>query len=438
MQNKKQKPLTIKKTLFVFFTILLSLFILELALRLNGYLHLRFTYPSKAIQKKSGEFNVLCLGDSFTQGFGALAGYSYPEQLAQLLNEHPGYKNRFNVYKEFRINSSSILKYLNRDIEKYKPVFIIIMTGCNDKWSLENCTYFDLENSNFLTKINIWLGSSNVYKLIKISLLNAKGLLSKSVPWFKQSSVPYTEVIYGGQIFKNSAAKEHFELGELSLITNNIDLALREYKIVEQLEPEHTWVNFRLAYIYFQVFKDKELGIKYALRSLAHGDSSIVDHIFMLMYDNIADELEMDTVIADLEKVIRTYYYDKQRTKALKNLKLLFSFYKNDKKVARIIGYNLDEIMKIIRPYRINVVLMQLPVFTPWARETIEKKAYLFRVPLIDNFEIIEKRLKDTKIKREDLFAKDGHCNAKGYSIVAENVYDSLLKNRIIDDVISK
>jgi hypothetical protein len=120
MQNSKPKSSGIKRTLFVFFTILLALFVLELALRLGGYVYLRLKYPSLTVQRKSNEYSILCLGYSFTQGFGAPKGYSYPEQLAKLLNDNPGHKNKFNVYKEFYINSSTILRYLNKDIERYR------------------------------------------------------------------------------------------------------------------------------------------------------------------------------------------------------------------------------------------------------------------------------------------------------------------------------
>jgi hypothetical protein len=93
MQNSKPKSSGIKRTLFVFFTILLALFVLELALRLGGYVYLRLKYPSLTVQRKSNEYSILCLGDSFTQGFGAPKGYSYPEQLAKLLNDDPDHKD---------------------------------------------------------------------------------------------------------------------------------------------------------------------------------------------------------------------------------------------------------------------------------------------------------------------------------------------------------
>jgi lysophospholipase L1-like esterase len=77
-------------------------------------------------------------------------------------------------------------------------------------------------------------------------------------------------------------------------------------------------------------------------------------------------------------------------------------------------------------------------MFISWASEVINKRAHLFKIPLVDNFTIFEDKLKESKLNREDLFVKDGHCNALGYGVIAENVYKSLVQNRVIDGIINR
>lgn len=183
-----------KKVLFVVFTVILSLTLFESLLRISGYIFLHVAYPVKISQANRDEFNILCLGDSFTQGFGAPFGLSYPEQLEFMLREKVP-NSKIRVFKEFYSNSSTILKNLPSDIIRYKPDLIIIMSGCNDRWNLENCTYFKLTRGNSLTKIDIWLSNLHIYKLVKISLRNLGVLLGILPPWFNHEPIDAKEEI---------------------------------------------------------------------------------------------------------------------------------------------------------------------------------------------------------------------------------------------------
>ena len=53
-------------------------------------------------------------------------------------------------------------------------------------------------------------------------------------------------------------------------------------------------------------------------------------------------------------------------------------------------------------------------------------------IPFIDNYAIFQAKLKQAPLKREDLFIGDGHCNAAGYNLIAENVYKVLIENKMI------
>ena len=83
----------INKILFVTLPgIIVFLIMVEICLRLGGYIYTRYRHPeiySKGTTSTLGAFNILCLGDSFTEGSGAGgAENAYPKQLEKLLQEN--------------------------------------------------------------------------------------------------------------------------------------------------------------------------------------------------------------------------------------------------------------------------------------------------------------------------------------------------------------
>ncbi|MBU1912189.1 MAG: tetratricopeptide repeat protein [Candidatus Omnitrophica bacterium] len=417
--------LKIKKILFVFSGIIFTLILLELLLTLWGYAYLHLKNPAKDIKKKSGEFNILCLGDSFTLGIGAPKGQSYPDQLEKLLNKSHE-NNNFNVYKEFRINSSTVSKYLTADIERYKPDLIVVMIGCNDRWSLENCNYFKIKNCSYLTEFDIWLSDFKVYKLAKISLLNFTNLLKSKIT---KSDHLSAGSIYTPFSFKNQAAERYFRIAYDYDSSGNYESALKGYKNAEQLEPKNPSVHFALARIYLQVLHNFDLGKKHAILLLYYGNSSVVSSVFMLLNPVIDDKNKM---IINMKDIIEARYKNDDKIKALRYLKILHIFQRDDKKIEKIIGYNLGEIIKIIKRNKIKIVLMQYP--NPdhiFGREVVNSAAHLFKIPLVDNRVKFENKLRTTGLKKEDFFA-DGHCNAAGYRLIAQNVYDALISSGLI------
>lgn len=419
--------------MFVIFAVILSLTLLESLLRISGYIFLRVAYPVKISQAHSEEFNILCLGDSFTQGFGAPFGFSYPEQLASLLHKNIP-NSKITVYKEFYSNSSTVLKNLSTDIINYKPGLIIVMSGCNDRWNLENCTYFNLSKGNLLTKLDIWLSHLQVYKLVKISLRNLRVFLGISTPWLDQNLIDTKEEM-GPYLctFKNPAASMHFNQGNDYFFSENYDLALKEFKLADQLEPDHPCVHFRISCAYLQVFSDGELGKKHALLALSSGKSFILPFVFMLLYTpHEKDSASNRDVIMQMEKIIKGKYQGQEKVRALKYLKLLCLFANEKQEVERQLSYNLDRIMAIARMHNIKVILMDYPIRIFQIRDILPKKAKAYRIPFIDNYAIFKTKLEQGLYKSEDLFVKDGHCNAAGYNLIAENVYKVLIENKII------
>lgn len=430
MRNSRRAVSEGKKGFFVFLTIILSILILELALRAWGSLYLRLYFSPEKPGAYPGGRSILCLGDSFTYGFGAAKGYSYPEQLSALLNSNGKGKVQFNVHRQFYVNSSSLLKNLDKDIEKYNPDLIIVMTGCNDRWSLEDCDYPALRGG-ILERADIWLSHLNTYKLVRTCLLNSGNQLiyplfaaRPQLPGADRNSGPTDKPVN----FRSQAVRMHYSSGEDYLWAGRHDLALKEYKAAEQLEPTNPWPHFRLACVYIQAMGQYDLGERHAFLALSYGGSSMVEYVFMLMQYSAEQKYDTQAIVDKMRGIIQGRYQGEDKIKALRYLNTLRTYSKYDWSVEGIISYNLKEILNIARERRIKLIFMQYPFLDPGIRGAIGRMGRLSGVPVVDNYLIFEEEIKKDPALKEKLFLKDGHCSTTGYGLIANNLYRNIIR----------
>jgi tetratricopeptide (TPR) repeat protein len=308
------------------------------------------------------------------------------------------------------------------------------MTGCNDRWNLENCTYFDITGGDLAAKVDIWLSHLQVYKLIKLCLKNIKIWLGIASPWFNQDAInpEKDNQLYHGA-FRSREAQECFDRGNDYFYSGEYNAALKEFKQAEKLEPQSAAVHFRIACLYLQVFGNRELGMEQALSALSCGDSSILDYVFMLLYDPNPQARDKNNDLARrMRKIIQSSYQGESRLNAQKSLRLLCLFGNERREISRMLGYNLDRLIEIAGANNVRVILMDYPMPVWQIRDTLRKKASQHGIPLIDNYAVFEERLRQGSGKYDDLFAKDGHCNAAGYKLIAENVYQVIAEDRLI------
>ena len=409
--------------------IILIILILEASLSFAGAIYLRLKNIPEPVKQEAKGLSILCLGDSFTQGFGAPQGKSYPEQLRDIINEKSN-KN-IHVYKEFRINSSTVLKHIESDIDKYSPAMIIVMTGCNDTWSLENTDFHISKELDFLKKTDIILSKSKIYKLIKISFLNIRGAIVKNDLKFPKVD----DENYEGH-FNNKKAEMYYNSGNSYMFEGKYETALTEFKNAESLEPENPWVHWRLACVYSQSFSRYDLAREEAMLAVKYGDSSIIGHVIMIIRNkNISgqDDRKFYAALKELELIVDNNYKPEDKDKAKRYLKQLYLYNKNDNEIKKIISCNLNEILRITQRNRIKLILMRYPMYLP-GEDAIKSFSDKYNIPLVDNYAIFKDML--NRVKREDLFVLDGHCNAEGYRLIAENLYNTLIKKKMIDDLI--
>lgn len=138
---------TVKQKLFlIVLGFFLSLVILEIILRMGGFVFDFFQERQNKINLTESEIRILCIGESTTALGGAA---SYPAQLEEILNDS-GYDKKFKVINAGRVSKTTkdVLEELPQLLDKYKPHVIVSMLGVNDRktYSDGRCVLLKVES----------------------------------------------------------------------------------------------------------------------------------------------------------------------------------------------------------------------------------------------------------------------------------------------------
>ena len=120
-----------QKFFLLIFSLFLAVIILELGLRLGGFVLLSLQeYRNRISLREKGTYRILCLGESTTEAGGV---DSYPSQLQEILNERK-IGEKFSVINKglSGITTEGIVSQLKGNLDKYNPDMVIVMMGIND------------------------------------------------------------------------------------------------------------------------------------------------------------------------------------------------------------------------------------------------------------------------------------------------------------------
>ena len=387
---------------------------------------------------------ILCLGDSFTFGEGAPKGYSYPEQLQKMLDN--------NSSKKFIVcnggvpgsNSSQLFKNLENNFQRYRSDIIVVMTGCNNNSFFNESNYFlfaDKSIKVFLYRLDVCLSHMRSYKLFKVAIIN---FYSKIRPEARLK----TEYFAGdNEVFKRSVDKVNrnkiknvpqelieemkkcLALGEVYQNQKKINLAIAEFKKAIELNPYDDRPYYMLGYIYLHYSPDLKDKHKLAIQAFK---KAIEINLF-----NEAVHLELFNVYyrigkinLALEELDIIHQLNPNNEWVRRSLIYGIPYIKDMKIFEKMLRYDLQNIIAFITSKKSKLILQNYS--SGWPNEILRQIAKINKVPFVDN-EFVFKKLESLDgYKRQDYFAEDGHCNARGYKIIAENVY-SMLKSEMRD-----
>jgi len=160
-KNNQIKISLRQKIALIIFGLFLTLIILETGLRLGGFIILSLQERRNLLSiKQRGEYRIICLGESTTQG-------QYPSYLEAVLNQR-------NIGIKFSVidkgiagtNTGFIVSQLEANLDKYQPDLVVTMMGIND---YEVHISYEAGSAN---QITLFFKSFRTYKLARLLWLH--------------------------------------------------------------------------------------------------------------------------------------------------------------------------------------------------------------------------------------------------------------------------
>ena len=433
-----------QKILIAIAALIITIILLEIFLRLFGFIYIHHRLGSLNKRKAGDAVRLLCLGDSFTFGIGAPGGYSYPEQLQQLLDRRLPNK-KFIVYNEGRPgqNSSMLFRELPGNIQKYTPDIIIVMTGCNNSSNFKNSNYFRFmpkSGRKYLYRYDSLASHSKVYRLLKAAAVNLYCNVKLRMKFHNSNSRVNNEDVKfvtgakgrkceDGDIEENLAeeSEKHFKQGQLHENSLNIERGILEYKEAIKLNPCNDNYYYRLGFLYLHrcpyLGGDANLlAIEAFKQAIAVNDKSIDAH--SNLYQAYYRAGMKDLALGEL-RMINTL--DPKNDEYSYLLKYGLPSYGDLTVFREMLTFDLSSIVDFASSQGVRVILQNYP--EDWPNDVLRDYAQRYKLEFIDNASVFRNLLRSDGFHRKEYFAEDGHCNARGYKIIAENIYNQLWKN---------
>jgi lysophospholipase L1-like esterase len=439
-----KKETTIKLVLF-FSSLLVSLVMLEIILRLmGGYISSEVVstehyntdefyevyLPGKEAGKKT-ESKIFCIGDSFTNGgnFQKKWSENYPHHLSQLLekeNTHSTVLNlglcedtTFGVYERLK----TIVK--SAKIPQGVQAYLVVLVGSADTFHSKaeqehSKTRWFVTNENVLNGFKPWYYGLRVYKAfrhIKYSLSHlyllwtteksrtahlwnnseeyfalvtsqknkeAQQLLLESIMKIKSSD-------YFAKLSKN---KDEFYKDLINPLVNSVvnahlergdyKTALEKILLIGSEFPE-AWEIYAMRYLSFQMY----------LKQSVIPASKIIDSL--IASKDVFESVE-----------VQKFYHQLSRAENIER--------EVDKKRLNI----WSKIIELVKTRDIQLIIQNYPSAYNNVNNLLERIAKENNIPFVDNRSVFKKLIK--KNGRSKYLKGDDHCTDLGYKIMAENV----------------
>ncbi|MDD5195916.1 MAG: tetratricopeptide repeat protein, partial [Candidatus Omnitrophica bacterium] len=215
-----------QKIALITFGILLTILILEIGLRLGGFIALSWQeHRNLQSIRQKGEFRILCLGESTTQN-------QYPRYLEEILNQgNLGIK--FSVVDGGLAGTSTtaILSQLETNLDKYKPDMVVTMMGTNDAAS-----YIPYEADTL-----------RVYKLARLIVAHIAAKFNEFNLFSKEFLNPFAKKALA---YNSGNYLAYKELGQLYKKQGNFHKAERAFKQAMEINPKSSSVYDELGQLY--------------------------------------------------------------------------------------------------------------------------------------------------------------------------------------------
>lgn len=422
--------------------------------------------------ESKGVYKILCVGDSYT--FGGEEKYEtvYPYLLQEKLNEHYKEKN-FLVFNggSCEYNSRQVLVRLPNFIHKYDPDMIIVLVGGTNRFNL---ALSDLRGGGFLG----FLRSFRIYKMAKIIAMNLDRKFLKLKPkdfyfdkddfgidgyekansryvkaseylnkmsslveilpnytqhqkaWVFCNNKDYSKAL---EIYKTLSKEQPndikivCDMAHVYYKLENIKKAEEIYNKVYSLNPDSEFVLNRMAYFYNMLCRQGRPNVYYHLKAIEFDPFyNLHNYHNLLLGYRYQSEYDADFIIKFFDKL-------KEKKPKLLNHPLFvryYDFFANqkqwDSKIDKWLMSDFKEIEKLCKDKDIELVVQNYPYGYALANRVSKEFAKKYSLVFVDNEKVFSQAI-GKGVSLEEFLYDDFHCKPKGHSLMAENVFKTLI-----------
>jgi len=434
MNNRKQQILVFFIGLF---TILL---IFEIFLRIIGTISQksRETADNVIAGRQKDDFVILCLGNSYTLGIGAPVGSSYPDQLQRMLDKTGAGRKVIVINRGVGCeNTIELLSKLESNINNINPDLIVLQTGQVNGANF--CRYTEYLNRISSGRLSFKRMGYFLHDLFsKIRIYKLLSLLASNIQAKKNSERP--------SVFSRGRATGQMDI-ELAIRSYDKNFFADKQKVKTAIEMFKKGIEESPAYpnsyafigrIYlYQNKYDKALEwfIKAVMSNpdFRRGkDVGEDNHGYQLIREMrmMAAAYHEERIVNKIDKFIAEF-----SRKYPRNAENLLSLSRDN--ISSWVESDISEMVRIIRSRGIKIILQDYPLCPisqdcRYYNDAIREVAVRLEVPLVDNEKIFQEIIGKGG-KFEDYFIADGHCNSGGYQLMAVNVYNKIIEEKILN-----
>jgi len=391
----------------LFLGAMVVLLAMEIALRVMGCMQVRTATGDTGVRKNAC-YTILCLGDSFTFGSGASSDKSYPRQLQGLLNaEFP--------QKSFAVINRGVNAYTTRMIlelfENYllkepAPDLVVLLAGGANIWNF-NGYHAYLQGKTVWSRSQGFLSQIRLYRLAKLLCMNIRD---------KAALLREKEVIQSSS-FGRHDVREYKEKIALCLYDGRFAEAQELTRKIIALNPGSSDSYFTLGLVYLKK-GDKEAA-EPCFETAIRLDPSRPDYYGSLVECFSGTRKDVEPAVKFLSQ------FKAKSPDVAWQIERLRKGQEYDRAIASWIASDLEKIVRICQGRRIRIILLDYPKSN--INGAIREVAVKYSLPLVDCEEIFRKLMRSGHVAA-DFFVPDAHCNAKGYGIIAKNIYDKIVE----------
>ncbi|MDD5308274.1 MAG: SGNH/GDSL hydrolase family protein [Deltaproteobacteria bacterium] len=420
---------------------LLAIFLLEIGLRVGSFVHQKSAATSGQVVFKGhgNSYVILCLGNSYTKGVGAPPGNGYPEQLQRMLNKTVKDRHIVVINKGVSIqNTSELLGDLGDNLTKYQPDLIILQIGQANSWNyLRYTDYLKREDKerSFAKQLKYLVGDvlfqSRVYRLVLLLRDNIRHRREHGLSNDSPIDLRYRdEERYRRAKEFVTNTNSHFLIGKpIAVSRRECDEAIKVFLDGVKRDPEYLDNYYSISHVYRFQYNYEE-AIKWCLNGLRVDSSYRVDDKINEGYIEIKNMrmINKGRHDEDLNKTIDAFINRFKQDYPDESLNFFFLDYS---RIGQWVEADVKEIVRIIQQRKIRLVIQNYPIVAAPSNAILERVSGERRVPFVDNQKSFQKKL-DDGLRWEDLFVPDRHCNARGYGVMAANVYNKIMEEGLL------